>query len=75
LSLEDTKDVNYFMSEGYLFGIKPETPEEVYKKIDGVTVAQVLKIAKNIFDPKRANLAIIGPFKDENRFDKLLALV
>ncbi|OGM23233.1 hypothetical protein A2961_01915 [Candidatus Woesebacteria bacterium RIFCSPLOWO2_01_FULL_39_21] len=73
LSLEDTKDVNYFMSEGYLFGIKPETPEEVYKKIDGVTVAQVLKIAKNIFDPKRANLAIIGPFKDENRFDKLLA--
>ena len=73
LSLEDTHDVNYFFSEDFLFGIQQNTPEEIFAKVDRVTLEDVMAAAKKIFRPKFANLAIIGPFKNEDRFDKLLA--
>lgn len=50
------------------------TPEEIFAKIDKVTALDVLKVAKEIFLPKKLNLALIGPFKDKARFEKLLKL-
>lgn len=50
------------------------TPEEIYKKIDKVTQNDILKIAKDVFKPEKLNLALIGPFKDKNEFQKLLRL-
>jgi len=50
------------------------TPEEVFKKIDKVSQLDILKVAKDIFQPKKLNLALIGPFKDKKRFQKLLKL-
>jgi len=50
------------------------TPEEIFKKIDKVTLNDILKVAKDIFQPKKLNLAIIGPFKDKEKFKKLLKL-
>lgn len=72
LSLEDTKDVNGFFGERLLMEGKIETPEEVLKKIDGVTVEDVVRQAKRIFSPGRLFLAIIGPYKDTTSFEKLL---
>ncbi len=50
------------------------TPEEIFKKIDKVTLNDILKVAKDIFQPKKLNLAIIGPFKDKEKLKKLLKL-
>jgi len=50
------------------------TPEEIYKKIDKITQNDILKIAKDIFRSGKLNLALIGPFKDKNKFQKLLRL-
>jgi len=50
------------------------TPEEIYKKIDKVSINDILKIAEDVFRPKKLNLALIGPFKDKNKFQKLLKL-
>jgi predicted Zn-dependent peptidase len=47
-------------------------PEEIYKKIDKVSQKDILKVAQDIFQPQKLNLALIGPFKDKNIFDKML---
>ncbi len=50
------------------------TPEEIYKKIDKVTQNDILKVAQDIFQPKKLNLALIGPFKEKGGFEKILKL-
>ncbi len=50
------------------------TLEEIYDKIDEVTAADILKVAKDIFQPKKLNLTLIGPFEDKTKFQKLLKI-
>lgn len=72
LALEDTKDVTTFFGEQALFLDKILTPEAVYKEIDKVTATDVIAEARKIFVPSRLNLAIIGPYKTDDKFRKLL---
>lgn len=72
LSLEDTGDVNTFFGEPYLFLGEALTPEEIYKKIDKITIKDIQAEAKRLFVPKNLNLAIIGPFKDKDKFVKII---
>lgn len=73
LALEDTKNVNAFFGEQELFLRKTETPEGVFAKIDKVSIEDVLRVAKKLFVPEKLNLAIIGPYKSQEHFEKLLA--
>lgn len=50
------------------------TLREIYRKIDKIKAEDILKVARNIFQPRKLNLALIGPFKDKNKFEKLLKL-
>ncbi len=72
LSLEDSENVSDFFAEQVLFDKKVYTPEEIFKKIDAVTMEEVYSEAKKLFIPSKVNLAIIGPFKDKEKFVKLL---
>ncbi len=72
LALEDTKDVNELVGINYLFLGKVETPEEIFRKIDKVTAEEVVSEAKKLFVPRKLNLAIIGPYKNAARFERLL---
>lgn len=72
LALEDTRAVNDFFGEDELFDTGNETPEEVFAKVDKVTIDEVVAEAKKLFLPSKLNLAIIGPFKDKEKFVKLL---
>ncbi|MGD8744051.1 MAG: pitrilysin family protein [Candidatus Woesebacteria bacterium] len=72
LSLEDTRSVNDFIGVREILLNKVETVESVYKGIDKVTKKQVMNVAKKFFIPKRLNFAVIGPFKNRSRFDKIL---
>lgn len=74
LALEDTKDVTSFFVEQALFVKEILTPEEVYKQVDKITVEEVLSEAKKLFISSKLNLAIIGPFKDREKFVQLLKL-
>ncbi|MBI1919306.1 hypothetical protein HYS29_01845, partial [Candidatus Microgenomates bacterium] len=55
-----------------------ETPEDVIKKIEKVTIADLERVAKKIFVNNRLNLAVIGPsangFASRQRFKDLLEL-
>ncbi len=53
---------------------KTFTPKEIYDRINKVSRNDILKLSQDIFRPEKLNLAIIGPFKDKSRFQKLLKL-
>jgi predicted Zn-dependent peptidase len=72
LGLEDTQAVGDFFATQALFLKEILSPEEVYKKIDAVTIDEVIYEAKRLFNPNRLNLAIIGPFKNKEKFVQLL---
>jgi predicted Zn-dependent peptidase len=72
LSLEDTRAVNTFFGEKMLFLGRADTPEAIFSKVDKVTVGDVLAEAGKLFVPERLNLAIIGPYDDQEHFEKLI---
>lgn len=73
LSLEDTRGVSSFFGYEQLMLGKVRTPDEVYENINKVTADNIYASAKKIFKKDKIKLAIIGPFKDENKFKKLLS--
>ncbi len=72
LALEDTSDVSGFFGDQELFSQKVLTPEEVFKLIDKVNMDEVNFEAKRLFVPERLNLAIIGPYENDEKFKKIL---
>ena len=74
LMLETSDSMASFCGLQEILEKKILSPEKVFKKIDKVTVNDILKTAKDIFQPTKLNLALIGPFKAQDKFDKLLKL-
>ncbi len=63
-----------------LFGLRREVlegkaaePEELLDGLDAVTAEDVLRVAQDVIGNGRLRLAVIGPFDDADRFEKLLA--
>ena len=50
-----------------------EDPDELLRRLDEVTVEDVQRVARDLFEDKRLYLAIVGPFDDPARFEALLA--
>jgi len=73
LRLENSRSVAEWYADKELLEGKIETPQEVFAQIDKVTLSDLERVAKRLFDPKKRNLAIIGPYKDKTRFLKLIA--
>ncbi len=73
LSLEDTSEVVDFFGYEQLMLAKTRTPKEVFDKIDKVNIGDIFHQAKKIFEPKKLNLCIIGPYKDDKDFRKILS--
>ncbi|KKU41161.1 MAG: Peptidase M16 domain protein [Candidatus Wolfebacteria bacterium GW2011_GWB2_46_69] len=48
------------------------SPEELIRKTQEVTAEEIMAVAKDIVKNEGLNLAIIGPFKDKERFEKIL---
>lgn len=73
IDLEDSSAVSQWYAAGELLAGRIMTPEEKLAIIRRVTAKQVMAVAKEIFDMKKASLAVIGPYDDEASFRKLLA--
>jgi len=63
-----------------MFGLRREAlesrtpdPEEVLAELDKVTAEDVQRVAGDVIATRGPNLAVIGPFDDASRFEKLLA--
>ena len=72
LALESSDAVASFAGGQEILTNKILTPEEKFAKIEAVTVDDIYRVAKDIFKPEKLNLALIGPFKDRRKFEKLL---
>ncbi len=72
LALEDTTVVNDFFGQRALFSERIETPEDIFAAIDKVTIEDVLRVANTLFDKNKLSLAVIGPYKDQKVFEKLV---
>ena len=74
LDLEDSRNMAGLYGTAELLEKEVHTPEEIIKKIDEVRAGDIMKIAKDIFIEKNLNLAVIGPYKEEGKFQQLLKL-
>ncbi len=73
LGIEDTRGL-------IMFGARREAveggywePAKALAAIDAITMDDVRRVATRVFDREQLNLAIVGPYEDEERFRKLLA--
>lgn len=72
LNLESSNSMAmYFGGQEVLVG-KIVTPEERIKLILAVTSKDIMRVAKNIFHIEKANLALIGPWKDASKMTSIL---
>lgn len=74
ISLETSDELAGFYGRQELFHEKLITPQELVKKIEAVTADEVFKVAKDIMKNQRLNLALIGPFEDSSKFEKILKI-
>lgn len=72
LSLESSDDIANFYGGQELLKRELKNAEEKAKEIRKVTAEQIKKLARDIFQDKKLNLALIGPFEDKAKFQKIL---
>ncbi len=72
LNLEDSEEVAHLLAKYELLkgGAKPV--DEIIKLIEAVTVEDLHRVAKDIFVAEHMKLAVIGPYGERERFEKLL---
>jgi predicted Zn-dependent peptidase len=73
LSLETSDELASFYGIQETLTGDVKTVEELIKKIEGVKAAEIQKLAKQLFTNDKLNLAIIGPYKSDEKFKKILA--
>jgi len=72
LDLEDSHAVASLFGSSLLLEGRIRTPEEMIKGVEKVTPADIQRVAKKLFLPENLNLAIIGPYKKPEKFEKIL---
>lgn len=63
LSLEDSQNVANFYGTRLLLEGEIQNPQDLIKKIEKVTLDDLINVAQDIFKPEHLNLALIGPFQ------------
>lgn len=74
LALETSDAWASYLGEQEILEKQILTPEEECAKIDKVSQEEILQAAKEIFRPEKLNLALIGPFKEKEKFLKILTI-
>jgi predicted Zn-dependent peptidase len=73
LQLETSHGLIMFGLRREVLESKTPDPEEILAEIDKVTVEDVQRVARDVIEQRGLNLAVIGPFDDAERFEKLLS--
>jgi len=72
LELEDSRNVAASYGIQEILEGKITIPEKMIAGIDKVTREDMVRVARQFFTNQRLNLAIVGPFEDKEKFEKLL---
>ncbi len=74
LALEDSSTVAQWHGRRLFLAGRLGSPEEKIKELETVSAEEIKNLAEEIFQPARANLAIIGPFNEKEKFLKSLKI-
>lgn len=74
IGLESSSSIADFVATQEISTGKILTPQEKFDKINAVKATDLRRIAQEIFIEERLNFAMIGPFKNTNKFKKLLKI-
>jgi len=72
LRMEDTRAVSGWIGAQELLLKRVRTVEEALAEMDAVTLEDLQRVARQILDPKRSYLAVVGPYRTDKRFVSLL---
>ncbi|MFA6183519.1 MAG: pitrilysin family protein [Parcubacteria group bacterium] len=72
MGLESSNSVASFLVGQEVIKNKILTPKDIFKKIDEVTAADILRVAKDIFVNDKLNLAVTGPHKKSKELEEML---
>ena len=72
LRMEDTRAVSSWIGNQELLTGTVKTVDEVVEQIDAITAEDVRRVACTLIKPERLNLAVVGPFRSDRPFYRLL---
>lgn len=72
LSFEDSESVAQYYGMKQLLSNVIEEPEQVLEKIKAIQLEELQELASALILPGEMRLAVIGPFKEINSFEKLV---
>ncbi len=72
LGLETSDSLAMFYGGQEILERDLKTADDVAAKINAVTRQDVLDVAKEIFQDSKLNMALIGPYKEKEQFEKIL---
>ncbi|MDP2587503.1 MAG: pitrilysin family protein [bacterium] len=72
LQLEQSDDYAQLVAHQAFFKDKMETLKGIQDRINKVTRAELREAAREVMDPAKLTLALIGPFKDKRPFARVL---
>jgi predicted Zn-dependent peptidase len=73
LRMEDTRAVASWLGGQELLRREILTVDEVLKIVDDVSAESLQRVARDLWQTEAFRLAVVGPFRSETRFQKLLA--
>lgn len=74
LGLESSDALANFFGFQEILRDKIKTPKDIEKEIEKITANDIQKVAQEIITNSKLNLAIVGKYKDEERFKKILKI-
>ncbi len=74
LSLESTENQMNWLGEQLIGYGHVVVPDEIKRRLSGVTGAEIRNSARDFFRPERFNLALVSPIKDAEPLRKLLSM-
>ncbi len=74
LRMEDTRGVSGWLGGQEMLTGRVRTADEVVDILDGLTADHLTRVAEELLVTDQLNLAVVGPFKSEQRFAALLKL-
>jgi predicted Zn-dependent peptidase len=72
LRMEDTRNVSGWIGGQEMLMGSVRSIEEAVAEMDSVTLEDLQRVAHEIIDPKKLQLAVVGPYRSDKRFAGLL---
>ncbi|MBM2812055.1 MAG: insulinase family protein [Chloroflexi bacterium] len=73
LRMEDSRAVSSWNGGQELLRNEIRSIDDIVEAVDAVTTVEIQRVAADVIRDDRANLAIVGPYRSRERFEKLLA--